>query len=224
MKNCRNCGAELQDGQTFCHVCGTPAGEGGNGQQPNYQNGQPNYQGGQQSNYQNAQSNYQNAQSNYQNGQSNYQGGPQQNYQNTQQRYQGGPQQNYQNGPQGYQNAQQNSYGQPIDQAFVPNPADVADNKAMGILAYIGILVLIPIFAAKNSPFSRFHANEGLILLIVEIISSILGRIFAGFLPVTIILSLLNVALLVYSILGIINAAQGTTKYLPLLKGIHILN
>lgn len=40
--------------------------------------------------------------------------------------------------------------------------ADVEQNKVMAILAYFGILVLIPILAAKDSKFARFHANQGL--------------------------------------------------------------
>lgn len=39
---------------------------------------------------------------------------------------------------------------------------DIDQNKIMGILSYFGILVLIPIFAAKESPFARFHANRAL--------------------------------------------------------------
>ena len=38
-------------------------------------------------------------------------------------------------------------------------PEDVQNNKVFAILAYIGILVLVPIFAAKESKFARFHAN-----------------------------------------------------------------
>ena len=62
------------------------------------------------------------------------------------------------------------------------NTKDAQDNKAMGILAYLGILVLVPIFAAKESPFARFHANQGLVLLIAEaaygIAVAILSAIF----------------------------------------------
>ena len=38
---------------------------------------------------------------------------------------------------------------------------DAQDNKVMAILAYFGPLVLIPIFAAKESRFARYHANQG---------------------------------------------------------------
>lgn len=41
------------------------------------------------------------------------------------------------------------------------DPRDIQNNKVMAILAYFGILVLIPIFAAKESKFARFHANQG---------------------------------------------------------------
>ena len=55
---------------------------------------------------------------------------------------------------------------------------DIDDNKAFSILAYIGFLVLVPLFAAKESKFARFHTNQGLILLICEIIASILSTVF----------------------------------------------
>ena len=43
------------------------------------------------------------------------------------------------------------------DVAFDSN--DVAQNKVMGILAYIGFLFLVPLLAAKDSKYARFHAN-----------------------------------------------------------------
>ena len=54
---------------------------------------------------------------------------------------------------------------------------DIQSNKTMGILAYFGLLVLVPIFAAKNSRFARFHANQGLVLLIVKIGFSIISAL-----------------------------------------------
>ena len=51
------------------------------------------------------------------------------------------------------------------------------NNKLMGILSYIGILVLIPIFAAKDDPFVRYHANQGLVNFIVALVASVLTAI-----------------------------------------------
>lgn len=48
------------------------------------------------------------------------------------------------------------------------DPQDVADNKVMAVLAYIGFLFLIPLLAAPQSKFARFHTNQGLVLFIVD--------------------------------------------------------
>ena len=39
--------------------------------------------------------------------------------------------------------------------------ADIAKNKVLSLFAYIGILFLIPLLAAPNSKFARFHTNQG---------------------------------------------------------------
>ena len=108
---------------------------------------------------------------------------------------------------------------------------DVAQNKVMGILAYIWILFLVPIFAAKNSPYARFHANQGLVLFIIQtaygIVYGILSFILA-FIPIIgwiaiLLLGLVNIVFFVFMILGIINACSGEVKPLPLIGGITIL-
>jgi len=43
----------------------------------------------------------------------------------------------------------------------------------MAILAYLTWLVLIPLFAAKESKFARFHCNQGIVLAVAEIIAVI---------------------------------------------------
>lgn len=110
--------------------------------------------------------------------------------------------------------------------------SDIANNKALAILSYIGILVLVPILAAPNSKFARFHANQGLVLLISEIIVNValvilriiayaiadpIGRIFS------VITWLVSILILVIFIIGIVNAAQGKAKELPLIGKVKIL-
>ena len=46
------------------------------------------------------------------------------------------------------------------------------DDKLMGALAYLGILVLIPLLMKKDSAFVQFHAKQGLVLFIAEVILS----------------------------------------------------
>jgi len=108
---------------------------------------------------------------------------------------------------------------------------DIEENKAMGIFAYLSFLVLIPIFAAPKSRFARFHANQGLVLCIAELIYSalvaLLGRILFSFSWFYIIfmniLKLLGLVFVVLAIIGIVNVANGKAKQLPLIGGITLL-
>ena len=107
------------------------------------------------------------------------------------------------------------------------DPNDIQQNKVMGILAYLSWLVLIPLFAAKDSKFARFHCNQGIILAIVEIAAWIVFGIlslipFVGLLFV-ILNIIVNIACFIFAILGIINAASGLAKELPLIGGIRII-
>jgi len=119
-----------------------------------------------------------------------------------------------------------------MEENLTTDPKDVQDNKIMGILAYLSILVLVPIFAAKESPFARFHANQGLALCIVEIAISIVVSIlyaiifvisFRLALIVSLLFSLIGLGFLAFSIIGIINAAQGNMKELPFIGKYRIL-
>ena len=110
---------------------------------------------------------------------------------------------------------------------------DVQNNKTMNILAYIGILVLVPIFAAKDSKSARFNANQGLILLILEAAGSItFGIISAIFsMPVLRMLKWIPDTLswvwwagcAVLAVFGIVNSARGFVKELPIVGKFQIL-
>lgn len=102
------------------------------------------------------------------------------------------------------------------------DPQDAEKNKLMGILAYI--IFFIPLLAAKDSKFAMYHANQGLVLFLgciaVMIASFILAFIpFLGWL----ISFVAWIGIMVLAILGIINAAKGECKPLPLIGGITIL-
>ena len=104
---------------------------------------------------------------------------------------------------------------------------DIQQNRVMGVLSYLGILVLIPLFAAKESPFARFHCNQGIVLALAEVVLSLAAKIF-GRLPligwiIKLVAGLGGIALLVFAIMGIINAINGRAKELPLVGGIRIL-
>ena len=93
-------------------------------------------------------------------------------------------------------------------------------NKLMAAISYIWILFLVPLFAAKDDAFARYHANQGLLLFLVSIILGVIGII-----PVigTIIAFVGGIATFVFMILGILNALKGEMKPLPLIGGIEII-
>lgn len=114
------------------------------------------------------------------------------------------------------------------------DPQDIENTKYMNILAYLGILFLIPMFVNKESKFTKFHVNQGIVLCIFSvagsIVFSILGTIvsfipFVGFL-IGLVISLISLAysivIFVFMILGIINTCTGKAKELPLIGKITI--
>ncbi len=109
---------------------------------------------------------------------------------------------------------------------------DAQTNRGKAILAYFGPLVLIPIFTAKDSPFARFHSNQGLVLFIGTVALSIVCNILSSLMyaiswalgsAVTGILSLLYFAPAILAVMGIINANKGETRPLPFIGGIKLL-
>lgn len=103
---------------------------------------------------------------------------------------------------------------------------------AMAILAYTGILFLVPLIAGKESPFARYHANQGLVLLLagvaVNLAAGILGLILGFVLPflaglVALLAAAASIALTVFGILGMVNCCKGRMKPMPLIGGIRII-
>ena len=107
------------------------------------------------------------------------------------------------------------------------DPQDIEKNKIMAVLAYLSWLVLVPIFAAKDSKFARFHVNQGLVLAVVEIIVwivlAVLGHIPVIGVIIRIVGWLLNACCTIFAIIGILNAVQGKAKDLPFIGGIRLL-
>jgi len=83
----------------------------------------------------------------------------------------------------------------------------------MAVLAYIGILVIIPYLMAKDVPFVKFHIKQGVVLAIIEIILWLISGMFWG---LWFIIQLIQLVLLILSIIGIVNVVQNKEKELPI--------
>lgn len=120
-----------------------------------------------------------------------------------------------------------NKYMQTEDNTSEFEQEDINQNKVMAVLAYIGILVLVPLLAAPNSKYARYHVNQGLLLFIAEICLGVVMGIFIWIPVLNIIIGILggivSLLLFVLAIIGIVNACQGKAKGLPILGKFKIL-
>lgn len=136
-----------------------------------------------------------------------------------------GPQAEYQRpGPQqGQPNSQAGGAGQPgqAGQAGgeVFTAEDVEKNKVISALAYL--VFFLPLIAAPDSQFGKFHANQGLLLLIF----SIIGYVVLGALPIIkyILVPLFSLLCAALFFIGLINTLNGKARELPLIGQYRII-
>ena len=103
---------------------------------------------------------------------------------------------------------------------------EINKDKVVCGLAYIPILFWLPLVAGtKNSKYCKFHANNGLMLLIIAIVISIVSTIL-GIIPFVgaILGTILGLAELALLIFGMVFTFQGKVKELPFLEGISIIS
>lgn len=115
---------------------------------------------------------------------------------------------------------------------------DIESGKGMGILSYI--LPFIPYFAEKNNKYVRYHAIQGMNLLIVAIAYSIVYSVLSNLITVkkscwyiencyrvtpwwiTLPLSLIGLCITILCIIGIVNVCNGKAKELPIVNKVKI--
>jgi uncharacterized membrane protein len=98
-------------------------------------------------------------------------------------------------------------------------------NKLMAILAYVGILALIPYLAKSSDPFVAFHAKQGIRLLLAELATwfavmffmPLLGFVPGAFMLIALLLNVVWLGWLVLSVLGIVNVLQNKKEPLPVI-------
>ena len=101
-----------------------------------------------------------------------------------------------------------------------PASSDVDKNKTIAILSYF--IFFLPLLTdAKHSKFAIFHANQSLILVLISIAANIIG----GLIPAvgSVISLVVGLGVLVLWIMGIISAANGEVKPLPVIGTYKLL-
>jgi uncharacterized membrane protein len=114
--------------------------------------------------------------------------------------------------------------------ADIYDEEDIKQNKTMAGLAYI--LFFLPLIVCKDSRFGRFHANQGLLLLIlsvggyiaISVVTSILATItwrLFGF--ISLMYSIFGLVILAVAVYGLVNGLNGKVKELPIIGKYRII-
>ena len=82
---------------------------------------------------------------------------------------------------------------------------DIEENKFIALLSYVWILCLIPLLLKRDSEFAQFHAKQGLILFLAQVI----------LVWVPVIGWAINLVILVIAIIGIFKVLQGEYWEVP---------
>ena len=139
------------------------------------------------------------------------------------------------------QEAPQQPNQQPVQpQVMNPDGSPLPGEKGLAWLAYVlwAPAFLVPLFVKKASEYCKFHVKQGATLWAVHItyyiLQCIIGAIFGSLIVasryngavigINVSLSVLlwagNIFLIVLAIIGIVNAATGKKKELPLISKI----
>lgn len=119
---------------------------------------------------------------------------------------------------------------------------EVNNGKLMAVLAYFGLLALIPYFVEKDNKYVRFHSIQGLNFYLESLIATvgltvvmfvstilfiipILGWILGGILFIVSFIGLMAISVgsLVFQIMGIVYAVQGSAKELPIVNKLKLI-
>jgi uncharacterized membrane protein len=107
------------------------------------------------------------------------------------------------------------------------DPADVEKNKVFAVLSYLPpLLFIVALIAARPSKFAMYHCNQGLVLTLAAIAAGLANMVLdmvlmlipvLGWLLMMALHLGLFVGVIALVITGVINAANGVCKPLPVI-------
>lgn len=115
---------------------------------------------------------------------------------------------------------QQPNQTQPATPPAAPAPSQPASgqpNTGMAIVAYI--LFFVPLLTdAKKDPFVKFHVKQGIVVFALAVILWVVRMIVPWYWLFRLywLFDLVGLAIIVFAIIGIVNAANGKQEKLPL--------
>lgn len=130
-----------------------------------------------------------------------------------------------------------------MSQAEFPyvNQEDMQEGRSLAWLSYpgiifglLGLLFLVPMFAHKDNPFSRYHARQGMLLFLASVLVTVFFWVVYGGMLVSIIalspvawivtaitglgvFTGIGITIFVFAIIGTVKAASGEFYRMPLI-------
>lgn len=125
---------------------------------------------------------------------------------------------------------------------------DKRENRAVAAVSYVGPMFFLPLVATPNSKFARFHANQGVALFMLSLAYSVVYKALLWFFSeiligaaltkfsfsyfgygaattvygiISLLLTLVWVAVIALFIIGIVNALKGKAAELPVIGKIR---
>lgn len=89
-------------------------------------------------------------------------------------------------------------------------------SKMMAAMSYLGILSLVPLLVNRDNTFIRFHARQGVVLWMWEVLA-IYSLVVPGIGPLFFNIS--GLLCFVFSVIGLFAAFMGRAWKLPLIGG-----
>lgn len=126
------------------------------------------------------------------------------------------------------------SEGEDFSRAY--SAQDVASNRLAAVLCYLPFLCLYPIlFRTRRSAYVRFHANQGLVLFLTEMLYSVVIRLVFSLidslrvigpllsLPAVLINWAVRLFFFALTVVGVYRAYTGRAKQLPVIGKITLI-
>ncbi len=112
---------------------------------------------------------------------------------------------------------------------------DIHQNKGMALLAYLGVLVIVPLVFGQHSKFVRHHTNQGLILMVLEVVVWVgcktlmllgypLFHLHALVYLTSFVGGLIWLVFAMFSLMGLLHVAGGSFADLPVVGSYEVLN
>lgn len=106
---------------------------------------------------------------------------------------------------------------------------DINENHTMAVvMAVFPFLFFLPLVSGKNSPYMKFMANQTLIYFILDLVLNAVCKVvgavpFIGGLAAGILGAVINLVMLIFWLIGLINAINGNPVRYPLIGEFDIL-